>query len=566
MAINKNSLLIGQTTGQLIGNILSERDDRSKEEKKRRNIATLISMGIGLTDANLTNTANRTIEKLNKSKVTDIAKSSKQYDDAIKLQTVQDSIDQSGGGLNGAKVHFGVNAENAFNVKHENVLHLFEGPGLTQANRDMKSKWKNDYIENNLYKRHEAKYKGIDAANITQLSKEEFNADTNNYYDAKTRQANDPANRSIIHKGINRGAEILGFNTKRDRLYEEVLEAEIKLNKRNEDINKYRNVYAQQSFTIPKAYTKNTIMAEKMTEAEFFQAWEGAERNPDQAEYSYQEFVKDGMTYEAFEKAQVGYLAEKSTKDNARLMEQAIAKRISDPSYKDLPKEDQDMARRIASVEAMGGDASLVRSQFNVRRSINKLIESGARGYKQLPDDPLTPNIDEAKITSPEYLQAQAWAGAQIEAIRKMTGGVNWNTVRTNWVTSAQSSLYNDIRDKTPEVDVAIKNTRIPLGDGPDSKLYGQIYLQEQIEKQYSGKDNEKTRQTILDQFAKSNYNLNATNGGPNSKPLEEGQPAYDLMMAAQQKYFVHKESQNMVQQSFIYVAELQEENKKLSY
>ena len=81
------------------------------------------------------------------------------------------------------------------------------------------------------------------------------------------------------------------------------------------------------------------------------------------------------------------------------------------------------MARRIASVEAMGGDASLVRSQYKVRRSISQLIESGARGYQQRPDDPLTPNIDEADRTTPEYLQAQAWAGAQLEAIRKMTGG-----------------------------------------------------------------------------------------------------------------------------------------------
>lgn len=554
---------MGQTTGQLIGSILSNKDEKNKEERKRANIAALVSMGIGLTDANLTNKANITVEKLDKSRVTDIAKSSKQYDDAVKLQTVQDSIDQSGGGLNGAKVHFGINAETAFNAKHENVLHLFEGPGLTQANRDMKYKWKNDYIENNLWKRHDSLYKGIDAADITQLSKEEFNADTNNYYDAKTRQANDPANRSIIHKGINKTAEVLGFNTKRDRLYEEVLDSEIKLNRRNETIDKYRDLYSQQDFKIPEVYTKNTIMGEKMTEAEFFQAWEGAERNPDQAEYSFQEFVKGGMTYEAYEKVQVGYLAEKSMKDNNRLMEQAIEKRMLDPDYKKLSEEDQKMVKRIASVEAMGGDASLVRSQFNVRRSINQLIDSGAREFQQLEDDPLTLNIDEAEITSPKYLHAKAWAEAQLEAIRKITGGVNWNTVRTNWVTTAQAGLYDDIRDKTSEVDSAIKNTRIPVGTGPASKVYGQIYLENQVKEQYPDKE---TRDGIIAQFQKSNYNLNATNGGPDSNPLEDGTPAYDLMMAAQQKYFIHKESQNMVQQSFIYVAELQKENKRLGY
>ena len=454
----------------------------------------------------------------------------------------------------------------AFNGAHSNIAKYYDNDNLTQSLKDSKKAWKDSFIKDNLYQRHIDRYKASDAGTVSGLSQEEYNTPVQNYYEAQLDRANNPANLSVLHKGIATTKKLLGMETKADKFNDEVLNNEIAFNRRNKTIDKYRNIYATGSYTIPTRYTKNTIMAQKMTEAEFFQAWEGAERNPDQAEYSYQEFVKDGMTYEAFEKAQVGYLAEKSTKDNARLMEQAIAKRISDPSYEDLPEEDQAMARRIASVEAMGGDASLVRSQFNVRRSINKLIESGARGYKQLPDDPLTPNIDEAKITSPEYLQAQAWAGAQIEAIRKMTGGVNWNTVRTNWVTSAQSSLYNDIRDKTPEVDVAIKNTRIPIGDGADSKLYGQIYLQKQVEAQYPGKDNKKTRQTILDQFAKSNYNLNATNGGEDSKPLEDGTPAYDLMMAAQQKYFVHKESQNMVQQSFIYVAELQEENKRLGY
>jgi len=358
------------------------------------------------------------------------------------------------------------------------------------------------------------------------------------------------------------------MGTKRDKMFDEVRESEINLNKRNETIDKYRNVYTQQSFTIPKAYTKNTIMAEKMTEAEFFKAWEGAARNPEQAEYSYQEFVKDGMTYEAYEKAQVGYLVEKSMKDNSRLINQAIAKRKLAPDYEGLIEEDQKMVEEIASVEAIGGNASVTKAHYNIRKSIKQLIDSGAREYQQLEDDPLTPDIDEAAITTPEYLKAKAWAGAQIEAIRKLTGDVNWNTVRKDWITSSQASLQVAIRDKqrNPEIDTAIKNTRIPLGPNAASQLYGQEYLQEQVEEQYSGKDNEKTRQTILDQFTKSNYNLNATNGGPDSNPLEDGKPAYDLMMAAQQRYYIHRQSIDMVQQSFIYIQELKAENKRLGY
>ena len=554
-----NSLLMGRTTGQLLAEFQAAKNDSNKKERQRQNIAMGLSVLIGGVDATLQNRSNNTLKKLDESKVTDIAKSSKQYDDALKLQNVQDAIDQYGGGIGGAQIHYNAIAEDAFNAQHENVKHLFEGASETQANRDMKKKWKNSFIEDNLYKTHKAKYKGIDAARIASESKEEFNKPVQDYYSDSIRLANDPSNRSIIHKSINKGAEILGMGTKRDKMFDEVRESEINLNKRNETIDKYRNVYTQKSFTIPDVYTKDTIMAEKMTENEFFKAF----GDENQAEYAYQDFVKGGMTYASFEKLKVGYLAEKSMKDNNRLMEQAIQKRMLDPSYSDLSEEDQKMAKRIVSVEAMGGDASLIRSQYKVRQSISQLIDSGAKGYQQREDDPLTLNINEADRTTPEYLQAKAWAGAQLEAIRKLTGDVNWYTVRTNWVTTAQAGLYNDIRDKTTEVDSAIKNIRIPLGTGPDSELYGQIYLENQVKEQYPDK---KTRDKILDQFAKSNYNLNATNGREDSSPLVDGQPAYDLMMAAQQKYFVHKESQNMVQQSFIYVEELKAEAERVGY
>ena len=554
-----NSLLMGRTTGQLLAEFQASKNDSNKKERRRQNIAMGLSVLIGGADATLQNRSNNTLKKLDESKVTDIAKSSKQYDDALKLQNVQDAIDQYGGGIGGAQIHYNAIAEDAFNAQHENVKHLFEGASETQANRDMKKKWKNSFIEDNLYKTHKAKYKGIDAARIASESKEEFNKPVQDYYSDSIRLANDPSNRSIIHKSINKGAEILGMGTKRDKMFDEVRESEINLNKRNETIDKYRNVYTQKSFTIPDVYTKDTIMAEKMTENEFFKAF----GDENQAEYAYQDFVKGGMTYASFEKLKVGYLAEKSMKDNNRLIEQAIEKRMLDPDYKKLSEEDQKMAKRIVSVEAMGGDASLIRSQYKVRQSISQLIDSGAKGYQQREDDPLTLNINEADRTTPEYLQAKAWAGAQLEAIRKLTGDVNWNTVRTNWVTTAQAGLYNDIRDTTTEVDSAIKNIRIPLGTGPDSELYGQIYLENQVKEQYPDK---KTRDKILDQFAKSNYNLNATNGREDSSPLVDGQPAYDLMMAAQQKYFVHKESQNMVQQSFIYVEELKAEPERVGY
>ena len=204
-----NSLLMGRTTGQLLAEFQASKNDSNKKERRRQNIAMGLSVLIGGADATLQNRSNNTLKKLDESKVTDIAKSSKQYDDALKLQNVQDSINQYGGGIGGAQIHYNAIAEDAFNVQHENLNYLFEGEGETQANRDMKKKWKNSFIEDNLYKTHKAKYKGIDAARIASESKEEFNKPVQDYYSDSIRLANDPSNRSIIHKSINKEMYIL---------------------------------------------------------------------------------------------------------------------------------------------------------------------------------------------------------------------------------------------------------------------------------------------------------------------------------------------------------------------
>lgn len=536
---------MGQTTGQLIGSILSNKDEKNKEERERANIAALVSMGIGLTDASLTNTADRTIEKLNKSKVTDIAKSSKQYDDAVKLQTVQDSIDQSGGGLNGAKVHFGINAETAFNAKHENVLHLFEGPGLTQANRDMKSKWKNDYIENNLYKRHEAKYKGIDAANITQLSKEEFNADTNNYYDAKTRQANDPANRSIIHKGINRGAEFLGFNTKRDRLYEDVLEAEIKFNKRNETIDKYRNVYASPKIFVPTKLTKNTIEGLDMTKNEFFEAWNNdSNLSQDYAEYAFQKFQNQGGRLIDYQNVAVGYLGNKAYNDTIPLKDKAIAKARANPLWEKMKPAEQVMSENIAVVEAMGGNANSLKLHLETRRAVNELIDTGK--YK-LPTDDEATEKDERKEAE-DLIYANTWAKVKKETVRKLTGEIDLDKVRQDYVTSASTLLYSDIRNLKPETINAIETTQLPSGTTAASKQFGEIYLQNTIQNRY--KNNQPLLKRLQTNLSEYGYNLQTLQ----TKDRE----AASVLREAQQRYFIYKQHEDFNAGSFIATRQLE--------
>ena len=74
--------LSGFTTGQILGEVLQDRQSKDKKAKRRQNIALGVTTLLGLGDATLQAKHNKIIDTLDKSKVTDIAKSSKMYDDA----------------------------------------------------------------------------------------------------------------------------------------------------------------------------------------------------------------------------------------------------------------------------------------------------------------------------------------------------------------------------------------------------------------------------------------------------------------------------------------------------
>ena len=210
MAIPTNPLG-GFTTGQLIGELIQDQQGQDRKTKRKRNLAMGVGLLIGGGDAKLKAENDQVIDKLNKSQVTDIAKSSKMYDDALKLQTVQESIDSYGGGLNGALVHYDPQAELAFNVKHKNQLKYFDDSSATSSAIQVKQDWKNNFIKDNLYKQHQLKYTGADAKRISELSREEYNAPVEEYFSAQINQANDPANKSTVHKGFRKGAKLINI-------------------------------------------------------------------------------------------------------------------------------------------------------------------------------------------------------------------------------------------------------------------------------------------------------------------------------------------------------------------
>lgn len=544
----------GFTTGQLLGELIQDQKDQDSKTKRRRNLAMGVSLLLGGGDAMLRNKHQNVINKLDESKVTDIAKNSKMFDDATELQTVQESIDSYGGGLTGALAHYDANAELAFNTTHRNLVDEFD---KTQSGKKAKQTWKESFVRDNLYKKHQLKYNEADASKISGLSREEFNKPINEYYTAKIDQANNPANKSMIHKGFQKGAEILGFRTKEDTLTDKVLEEEIDYNTRNNKINQYRTLFTNDKVQAPAIYTKNSIEGLSMTKQEFFDAWNNdVNLDKNYAEYAFQEFNKTGQTLKDYQTQAISYLAKRSDNDTEVLKDQARNKVMALPNYKDLSVEEQKLRKNVAVITALGGDGRNMQLQADTMALVNELIETEADGYELIQDDPKTPNINEA--VTKELLFAKTWAEVKAEQLRKLTGAIDIKQEQAKFVTQSKVLLYNDIKDKDTRIVESIKTIQIPTGATAASNEFGEGKISRIIESKFAdtkNANNSQRRESITTKLVEANYNLSN---------LSEGDEAYNILYQAQEDYYVIQQNQNIVEMSHVYADSLRQINKPI--
>ena len=548
MAIPTNPMS-GFTTGQLIGELIEDQKGQDRKTKRRRNLAMGVSLLLGGGDAFLRNKHQGVIDKLDESKVTDIAKSSKMYDDVLELQTVQESIDKYGGGFTGALVHYDPEAELAFNVKHKPLLEEFE---KTASGRAKKDEWKQNFIRDNLYKRHELEYQGADAKRISGLSREEFNKPIDEYYAAKIDQANNPANKSMIHKGFQKGAEILGFRTREDTLTDKVLEETIDYNNRNNKINQYRNLFTNQKIISPDIYTRNTIDGLSMTAEEFFDAWNNdGNLDKNYAQYAYDEFKKTGQTLKDYQTQAISYLANKSDKNTEVLKDQARKKVMALPDYEELTVEEQKLRKNIAVIEALGGNGNNMRLQAETMAAVNELIDRGAEGYELIADDPATEKDEEEERR--QLLFTNTWAKVKRKQLSALTGDIDIQKEQTNFITQSSVLLYNDIKDREPRVMEAIKTIQVPTGTTALSNQYGEGAIQRIIEERFADTNNAKNsarRAKINEDLLKSKFSL---------QQLSEGTDAYNILLEAQTEYYISQQHQNIVESSYVFKSGLQQ-------
>jgi len=544
----------GFTTGQLVGELIQDQKGQDSKTKRRRNLAMGVSLLLGGGDAMLRNKHQNVINKLDESKVTDIAKNSKMFDDATELQTVQESIDSYGGGLTGALAHYDANAELAFNTTHRNLVDEFD---KTQSGKKAKQTWKESFVRDNLYKKHQLKYNEADASKISGLSREEFNKPINEYYTAKIDQANNPANKSMIHKGFQKGAEILGFRTKEDTLTDKVLEEEIDYNTRNNKINQYRTLFTNNKVQAPAIYTKNSIEGLSMTKQEFFDAWNNdVNLDKNYAEYAFQEFNKTGQTLKDYQTQAISYLAKRSDKDTEVLKDQARNKVMALPDYKDLSVEEQKLRKNVAVITALGGDGRNMQLQADTMALVNELIETEADGYELIQDDPKTPNINEA--VTKELLFSKTWAEVKSEQLRKLTGAIDIKQEQAKFVTQSKVLLYNDIKDRDTRIVESIKTIQIPTGATAASNEFGEGKISRIIESKFAdtkNANNSQRRESITTKLVEANYNLSN---------LSEGDEAYNILYQAQEDYYVIQQNQNIVEMSHVYADSLRQINKPI--
>ena len=184
---------------------------REKKKSKKRRFVQLLDFALNLGDRVMTNRVSENLDDLNNQKVFDIANRNDKW---IKLSKV---IDVENNYRNNPNYFMNLATEE-FNAQRPNF-----DADKTSAQDFMNAEIKE--LADAKLREHQKQMTGIDDVNIT---REQFMKPLEDYYRAKEREIADPANRSVIHKGLS----FLGVGKKRRaKNAEKVKDAEMRREK-----------------------------------------------------------------------------------------------------------------------------------------------------------------------------------------------------------------------------------------------------------------------------------------------------------------------------------------------
>ena len=452
---NRGPSLLSQGLGQAIGEAITGAKNLSDEQKKRRNLALLLTGVIGARDARKEFNVKKTVDKLIDSQKLETAKLDRAFNQKEELLTKKKLVNLS------PTEAFRSEAELRFKDAHRDSIDMYIGPNVGVAARRAKEQWIQQDIANVLLPHFEKQYKLLNMDEAGSLTREEYLNPSMAYHKARISKETRPENLSVLHKPLTGLRDLFGIERydAEDSRLKSLKEAHEKRLNNVANFNKYdqNNMLAKRA-----ALTEDDKDKIVLSNEEFRQAY----RNTDLPDELFDEALEDFKTSEGknwgeFKKITMNLTANKSEKLIDSKIDDAmdlynygleIQKRIK---YKDGTKEiDWDKTKEL--------DNGISEAAYNAQRTarIGQVMGVSSSAMKA------TAEIYDL-LDSSEYKELSEEAKDEVVQIhlkevveRKIFGESRTDFIR-GFVNSASARYLDDIRRGDNSVLAGISTYRL---------------------------------------------------------------------------------------------------------
>ena len=452
---NRGPSLLSQGLGQAIGEAITGAKNLSDEQKKRRNLALLLTGVIGARDARKEFNVKKTVDKLIDSQKLETAKLDRAFNQKEELLTKKKLVNLS------PTEAFRSEAELRFKDAHRDSIDMYIGPNVGVAARRAKEQWIQQDIANVLIPHFEKQYELLNMDEVGSLTKEEFLNPSMAYHKARISKETRPENLSVLHKPLTGLRDLFGIERydAEDSRLKSLKEAHEKRLNNVANFNKYdqNNMLAKRA-----ALTEDDKDKIVLSNEEFRQAY----RNTDLPDELFDEALEDFKTSEGknwgeFKKITMNLTANKSEKlidskiDDAMDLYNYGLERQKRIKYKDGTKEiDWDKTKEL--------DNGISEAAYNAQRTarIGQVMGVSSSAMKA------TAEIYDL-LDSSEYKELSEEAKDEVVQIhlkevveRKIYGKSRTDFIR-GFVNSASARYYDDIRREDSSVLNGISTYRL---------------------------------------------------------------------------------------------------------
>ena len=452
---NRGPSLLSQGLGQAIGEAITGAKNLSDEQKKRRNLAFLLTGFIGARDARKEFNVQKTVDALIDSQKLETAKLDRAFNQKEELLTKKKLVNLS------PTEAFRSEAELRFKDAHRDSIDMYIGPNVGVAARRAKEQWIQQDIANVLIPHFEKQYELLNMDEVGSLTKEEFLNPSMAYHKARISKETRPENLSVLHKPLTGLRDLFGIERydAEDSRLKSLKEAHEKRLNNVANFNKYdqNNMLAKRA-----ALTEDDKDKIVLSNEEFRQAYRNTYLPDELFDEALEDFkTSEGKNWGEFKKITMNLTANKSEKlidskiDDAMDLYNYGLERQKRIKYKDGTKEiDWDKTKEL--------DNGISEAAYNAQRTarIGQVMGVSSSAMKA------TAEIYDL-LDSSEYKELSEEAKDEVVQIhlkevveRKIYGKSRTDFIR-GFVNSASARYYDDIRREDSSVLNGISTYRL---------------------------------------------------------------------------------------------------------